>query len=420
LISGNIENVDTKDQIPFAHVYTTIHMIGSISNTIGDYSLNIPVSSKLDTIVFSHVGFATQKIVVNFTNDTTINISLTPVPIELTETIITGLSIHALFDSVVTHISENYPSKPISLDAYLRIRGLFKSEPSSFKTGATLGEFALKIYKTPYSGINNKSSKADDQIKFIEWQKSDTLFLGMDNILFYIYPSFLPRSDVLNNIEESFVYNKKWMKNNSIFIDGIIPYQHGNAYRVIFQQKEKAKGKPYEGIFLIDSKSYAIISYERYLKPTGMDFSDFKKGLFNPHFGTYTESSYWKYNYEKIGSKWYLSSINLSTKETKLYENKGLDVVYFSGSNEDLDKATVMEFHDVTFVVTRLTRKNVHKFKKEELLRVRDIKPFVLTDNNIEFREKYNTISNSDLFIDRVVKKRIEEIEVKEDESKKN
>jgi len=398
VVSGSLMNKENMEPVCLAHVYIAEQMIGSISNTNGDYTLRLPMTDKSDTLIFSHVGFKTEKIVINFNHDTLINLSLTSCSIILPEYIVSNMTVKALFDSVLSHLKDNYSSKPVLLDVFMRVRVVNKSNPRSFNTGNALGEFALQIYKNSYIDLNRNNNQLKDQVKYIEWQKYDSLLKSEGDLYFILFSQLLPFMDNLNNISNNFIYNKKWVKANDIYIDGIETYQHGEAYRLVYKHKENAKGKAFEGKLLIDKNSFALVSYERYFRPEGVAYEALKTELLQMPFNRFEEADYIKHEYEKIGNTWYLKSIYLIYKETKQYVNGGfLGESYFEGVNESLEKASVESYSEAIFVVTKVDTNKVKKFKEEELLNLKDIKPFHITSNNVEFHKKYNTIDNSDL-----------------------
>ena len=87
-ISGYVEDATTSERLIGASVYNATHTNqGTISNTYGFYSLTIPAG--LTGFSCSFVGYVSFGIEFNLTNDTTINIKLTP-SLEIDEVVITS------------------------------------------------------------------------------------------------------------------------------------------------------------------------------------------------------------------------------------------------------------------------------------------------------------------------------------------
>ncbi len=73
-ISGYVSDAGSGEKLINANIYEPQGLIGSVSNTYGFYSLSLPAGQY--TIVYSFVGFETQRLDVNLSQDKEININL--------------------------------------------------------------------------------------------------------------------------------------------------------------------------------------------------------------------------------------------------------------------------------------------------------------------------------------------------------
>ncbi len=93
VISGFIEDKTSGEKLINAHIYTADKKHNVLSNNYGFYSLEIPAGET--EIWFSYVGFSNQKIILNLSKDSTLNIRLEP-NIQIDEVLITGSKVEKI------------------------------------------------------------------------------------------------------------------------------------------------------------------------------------------------------------------------------------------------------------------------------------------------------------------------------------
>src|SRR5690554_1444345 len=89
LITGKVTADNEPEGIPGVNVRVQGTMEGTITDIDGSYSIEVPEGSKV--LIFSFVGFATQKIPID--NRTEVNVVLEPDVRELSEVVITALGV---------------------------------------------------------------------------------------------------------------------------------------------------------------------------------------------------------------------------------------------------------------------------------------------------------------------------------------
>lgn len=85
-ISGNIQDAETGEALIGANIYLEHHQKGTSTNTYGYYVLEAEKDSLL--ITFSYLGYLNQKIKINLSKDTVLNIQLQPDNKQLREIVI--------------------------------------------------------------------------------------------------------------------------------------------------------------------------------------------------------------------------------------------------------------------------------------------------------------------------------------------
>jgi len=392
-ITGKIVNSQNNEAIPLAHIYTINKMIGSISNTLGNYRINIAVQKNFDTIIVSHVGFEKKIIVINQKSDTIINLFLNPLPLVMSEVVINSLTVEMIFDSLIAHISENYVKQPVIMKSFLRDLNIYKSEPESFKTGTSVKEMALEIYKYPYISCQ-KNKNLRDQIKLLAWRKIDSFENLEDKYLLGIIPFFVVNNDIMKTINEEFVFSKKWIKKYSYKLEGIVPWQNGNAYKITYEKNYNTGNKIEKGVFIIDIKTFALVSYECFSIPENQNNHEIIPTRLK--LGFLSEINYMRIDYECFQNKWYLRSFYSIKKYQYSINKNNKTSVLFKGEYEDLSVLKTQVYNETILVITSIQDAS-KEFSKSEVLNWKDFELYE-SDNRIDkIWENYNIINSSDI-----------------------
>lgn len=395
-ISGKIIDNSNHQNIPLAHIYISNTNKGTISNTNGDYVINIPTSTPTNALVYSHIGYSNQKISFVPGKDTAINIFLEPMSIVLKEVEIYAPTVRSIFDSLIANLGVNYYSDPIITKTFLRINKSFSSIPQAYKTGNSIKEIAMDIFKYPYVEGN---SNHNDKLKLVAWKKVDSIDHPNESALLNLNVSPLVNSDILKNISHKYIYDKKWMKSNSIELKGIEPYSEGEAFKIIYTEYNKKKQPIIRGIFLIDRNTYALVSYERFTIDKNKILSEKNLRFLNFPVNVNNEFYYFKYSYAKHMDKWSLRSIYSVSKTKNIYENKGVARQLFKAEGyKGLDKIEIEEFSETLLVNTNILTENIREFNSGELFRYGAFKLFEIHPNDDTIWQEYNFMDESDLY----------------------
>jgi TonB-linked SusC/RagA family outer membrane protein len=144
-ISGKVTNTTDGSPLPGVNVIVKGTTIGSITDTEGNYSLNVPASAK--KLIFSFVGFITKEMEVP--SASSLNVSLQEDVTGLEEVIVTGLATSIkrsnLANAVVTISAAELvgTTKPVTLDAAMN--GKIVGATISANSGAPGGGFSVRL-----------------------------------------------------------------------------------------------------------------------------------------------------------------------------------------------------------------------------------------------------------------------------------
>lgn len=142
-IAGVTTDVSTGEPLPFCSVYINNEAIGTVSNQIGEFTLNVPVWYLSDSLVVSHIGYQNFYGIVN-TLPGQLVIKLEEASLELEKIEIKTQSITAaeIFGKAIERIqNENgYPSSEFRLDAF------YREHHTSNGENVAVVESAVEIY----------------------------------------------------------------------------------------------------------------------------------------------------------------------------------------------------------------------------------------------------------------------------------
>ena len=106
-ISGIIKDNETQEVLPFTNITLSSNKCGTISNSEGQFSINVNNKELQDSITFSHLGYENLSIPID--TNTNHNILLTPRAINLSTVTIfsTPIDAESILDSLRSHFSKN-------------------------------------------------------------------------------------------------------------------------------------------------------------------------------------------------------------------------------------------------------------------------------------------------------------------------
>tara|TARA_R110000868_G_scaffold156380_1_gene383217 strand:+ start:2482 stop:3897 length:1416 start_codon:yes stop_codon:yes gene_type:complete len=172
-INGKVFDYTTSEGIPFINIYIENTTIGVISNSDGNFIINIPSTYKNAVLVFSSIGYETYKIKISDLNTGTSNsIKLKQSTTVLDEVVLNykKLTANEIVKNAFGNYYKNFPSFPFLSKCFLRHTEKTKTE---FKW---LVEAAIEVYD-PGFNVNPKKIKANvlEVRKSIDNRYIDTL-----------------------------------------------------------------------------------------------------------------------------------------------------------------------------------------------------------------------------------------------------
>ena len=295
-IEGKIRDNKTFELLAFVSVRVEENGVGTVANQNGHFLLKIPDSLATKEIIFSHIGYETQKIPSELLigNYTDIYMNVEVIPIQ--EVIVSLVNPLKVIKNMLDKRSENYMNEPALLTTFYREGIEYRKEFVS------LTEAVFRIYKLPIE------SSLTDKVKLLKMRKiskaneNDSLSIkfkaGVHSSIALDIVKNLPDFLILNDEN---VYN--YTKIDMAMMDSRL------AHVIFFEQKPELKDPYYKGELYIDTETSALlgarfeINSEHIKKANHFVVRQSKNIVISPKEAIYTVS------YKELNGKFYLNYI---------------------------------------------------------------------------------------------------------------
>jgi len=245
---GEVVDAENNNPLVFATISVAGTNISTITNTEGDFLLKIPASVNNGTVVFSFIGYKTQKIPLSELSAQKNKIQLAASALQLT-----GVDINipkdakALFRETLNKKGDNYFDDPTLMTAF------YRETIKKRKKNVSLSEAVVNIYKTPYSSNKKDAVELFKARKSTDYSKLDTVALklqgGPFNTLYVDimkYPEYVFTDESIDDYK--FTFDKFTRVNNRLI------------YIINFDQLDEVKTPLYKGKLYIDAENKTLTS----------------------------------------------------------------------------------------------------------------------------------------------------------------
>lgn len=366
-IKGRILDNETNFPVALASIYIAGTSVGTIANTEGDFILKIPWNYLNASVAISSMGYESQRVDIGQLNKEMNLIYLKAIPIPLEEVTIVNRDARDLILSALENIGINYSNKP------MRVTSFYRESIQKGRKYVAVSEAVLSGYKAPYTSmfdadrvLINKARKSSD------FNNRDTLMLKMQG-----GPHTMFQLDFAKNPGE--LLDLELLPYYVYHLSGQTQIDDRPAYVISFHQLPEIEVPLYKGIFYVGVEDLAFMGAEFHLHEDHMDRAAEFMVQSQP-FGTKidVETADYIINYRFFQNTWYLSYVR-SEVSMKINWNKRLFNSTFTTRLE--------------MAVTEMDSVNVERFKKDEIVRGKDIFSEQVADfEDPDFWGDYNII----------------------------
>ncbi len=370
IFRGRVIDREEKDALPYTSISVLRSNIGTISNSDGDFELKIPGEMKLDTVVFSCLGYRLYRQPINEITEEPQTIYLQPTSVQLKEIKVSVINPDVILSKILDKISFNYSRDPEIMTSFYR--EVLKQDNDYID----IAEALMEIRKAPY-----ENDFAQDKVKFIKGRKSMDV-KPFQYIDFKIQggPYYITMLDVVKTLD-SFL-DPEFRDFYKYSLEEIVELNERETYVVRFRPREKVDYPCYQGKLYVDMSSFALVHAEFSLSRSGLKFAHESLIKKKPK-DFYVRPIHVDYqvSYRRINTKWHLSNAVASIKFRVRSKKDKVNSIFHSVSE---------------LLVTDIRPDDGTHFKRAELFNPRDIFTDLITTYDEGYWGKYNTIIPSE------------------------
>jgi CubicO group peptidase (beta-lactamase class C family) len=346
-IKGRIIDISTRDPLSYATISITARGINTMSNENGEFAFRVPIHSKTDSILVTHVGYRKLALPINDSKGVLV-IELQKDVARLEEVTVQAVNALALIKKAILKIPENYPSSPYLVTGFYRLTG------DKQRQIVHMSEAVFGIYNETYARKNK-------QVKLIKarFDKDMTAFNGNNAFNFGSSPEDILDYDIVSNVDESDILDKQQLKYYDFTYKGVINYNGVKAHQIAFDQKDGIKKALKQGTIIVDAQGLAFLEFRYRLSPRGIKYWDLgfaKKAILSLsriRIDLLQDSS--TVTYRRYGSKYYLNHV------------KGVSFWHIVGGR---DRFELNPFRlKNNYLVTSIDTAGIEPFKSNELIK---------------------------------------------------
>ncbi len=261
----------------------------------------------------------------------------------LNEVIITGITAESIIQKAIEKIPSNYFSQPYKSTGFYRVTS---QKDNSY---IHLSEAVFDLYQSKID--SPKEQFKLEKMRAIKDEKaSQEISLGLQ-------PKSIFGFDIINNLEEIDLLNKKGFRRHTFKIEGSELINGKEAYKISFDQKDINKAG-YKGYMLIDKESFAFVYFDYGLSPKGVSYykyGDLATRALMKIVGVDIDMSRnnSQISYKKINKRYYLN--NVGNDATLTFKSKRQHFNFTTDTRVD-------------YLVTKIETVSILPFSNDEVL----------------------------------------------------
>ncbi|MDX9726739.1 MAG: carboxypeptidase-like regulatory domain-containing protein [Bacteroidales bacterium] len=340
-ITGIVLDGETREPLPSATLALLHTGRGTITNSNGEFGLNLHPEDVNDTIVVSYLGYYAREIPVRQSFGNNFIIAMRSEFYSIPEIIIKNQIPREIIFRTLSSAGRNYGNTPAGMTAFYR-EGIQKKNQLQ-----TYSEAILQIYKSAYTG-----TLLNDQIKVLKSRKIENI--NTTDTLTVRLKAGLSTSLELDGIRNGFDFlSRENFQNYSYRVTDIVSFDEEWAYEIEFGQKEGSEMPMFRGSVFINTEDYALLKaefeiYPGYLQKMKSSFISSP----SKDFSTWPSAVKYSVSYRKIGDRYFLSHV------------RG-DLEFLSKQKKRVFNTQFRVFFEMA--VTSISTDRAERFEREEL-----------------------------------------------------
>lgn len=328
IVQGKIVNAQTQQPIEFASVLVLDLLEGTMSDTLGNFSLSL--DSGQYQIVIQSLGYQADTFIVAKGKNNLL-FQLETNDFEIAEVVVYPKNAFEIMRKAVARIDSNYRKEALAQKVFYRQeimanKQLLNLEEARFDALNTFERKANMVSINKARGILDM-----DTIKGLG--KIVTQAIDFDSMDIKANANYFFFIDVLkskNAQENKSILGKKGERHYNYQYNGVLQVDSHTVYHVLFDQKDNIKKSLFKGHFYIDTASLAFVGVEVYLSPKGIQYQNVIPKTYQflaKILGYSIEIKDFRYNinYQLYQNKWVLHNVENYVK-AKVSKRKSLSL----------------------------------------------------------------------------------------------
>jgi hypothetical protein len=328
-VRGRVVDSVNGNPLSFAQISLLHTGLGTTTNEEGSFRLGIPPGSWEDTLVVFYLGYRPRFFTARECLSPGTVIALMPVPLQLSEVDILGLTPQEVIRRAVAAIPTNYGKEPLILTAFVRSRKSVNNKLAEYT------EAIIEDYKTGYylykQGETEKKHRQSNVPHLVKGRvTSDTsLVNAMGDVgrnVGCLGCNFI--HDVVEFYHRT-ILDESLFRHYDLSMEEMILPEGGKIYHIRFAQKKDAKERLWKGDLYIEAASFAVMKLSQ--KPSMFAYDAYEKTKYNRGYTILNKPGWVEempfldqtVTYSKRDSVWYLSSIRTENWMTFTYPPNG-------------------------------------------------------------------------------------------------
>ncbi len=273
-ISGEVRDAETKKKLEYVSVSVLNSSISTVTNTDGVFSIKVAKSSGAEAIIFSHLGYDSQKLTIGDGDMHNVRILLSPSTYTL-EGVSVGSEALSLVTKAISRIKDNYSPNTNMLT------GFYRETIKKRSSYINISEAITYTYKSAYDKLDvSDRAQVYKGRQLLSTKASDTLLIKLQGgPVASVYLDAVKAWDLLTDPETLTYY--KYTTSGSAMIDGrahhvvsfrpqvIVPY--ALLYGKMYIDEETLTFTKIEANLSMDNESKATNAMLK-RKPGGLRF----------------------------------------------------------------------------------------------------------------------------------------------------
>jgi len=249
-IKGKVLDKKTKQAIVFVTVTAEGTNIGTVTNTDGEFIINIEKGISSKELSFKYIGYKNKYINLSDLNNDENIIYLNPTSVSIKEVVVRPENPRELIERVIEKIPDNYSNSSNKMMAF------YRETIKKRRRYVSILEAVVEVYKAKYDDAKDK-----DLVKLYKGRKSSNV-KSQDTLIMKLRGG--PKTALLLDVAKNpdMIFYKESMDDYKFEIDEIITINDKQNYVLKFTQIKNFNYPLFNGKLYIDIESLAISAAE--------------------------------------------------------------------------------------------------------------------------------------------------------------